>query len=453
MIEKKCKISYNNRGSAIITAMVVTTVLMVLCLSLLSVAYSLFLSQKGNTSDMPERELLYSAVETFEGELLNTGAVSSSSGGTTGGSGENTGVSEFGESILDTVLLELDNIVKTESGYKLKDGVSSKWLCYDLMAGSSSNPGEASDLEKCSRFFNITSIGSVKIVAQMYWTLPLDWDGTKEKAAGTTLHAIYRLYNAKTMELKVKAEREYKLAGWMNKGSGDPEIPISITGNYSIHFFNCIGSTSKEYLPKALYFNSLDEITFPVLEEYTDYSFHKTSTADSATLIDTREKLLDLFTGEEKHINLFINWGGDGAPYAVRFILNGKCIAVKKWRKNKPTENDWNKTTMEELVSNNKAYYGIDSSDCIGDWIYTDWENNGNPTQVDGDVNVFIVLKSNYIDGKFNEGDDNPTYNIKFDTIPEFTGESLDITVDKGTFHWERVFDSLNENTEPEQGN
>ena len=161
MIEKQRKISYNNRGSAIITAMVVTTVLMVLCLSLLSVAYSLFLSQKGNTSDMPERELLYSAVEAFEGELLNTiPTVVSSNSGETSGSGENAGVSGdytatsgFGKGILDTVISELGKIVKTDSGYSIKSGETPEWLCYELVAGSYSGLGDKTDLEKCSRFF------------------------------------------------------------------------------------------------------------------------------------------------------------------------------------------------------------------------------------------------------------------------------------------------------------
>jgi len=61
----------DNRGSAIITGLVVSTVLMVLCLSLLLISYSLFIATAKSTSDLPNREMLYSAAEALEHELLD----------------------------------------------------------------------------------------------------------------------------------------------------------------------------------------------------------------------------------------------------------------------------------------------------------------------------------------------------------------------------------------------
>ncbi len=237
MIKRKNRISYNNEGSAIITALVVGTVLMVLCLSVLAIAYSLFLSQKANTSDMPKRELLYSAVEAIEEELFNTASDATGASAYTlkllnesGSGGEIDATaqeSEFGKMILNSILAELNTITKDLGTGKYTQGLEN-WLCYKLDSNYSSN----SDLKQCSRFFNLRSIGSVKIVAQVYWEIPKNWDCLQDTFEGTVLHIIYRLYNAENMELEVKTERVYKLGFSMinmttsgsgaSSGTGEP---------------------------------------------------------------------------------------------------------------------------------------------------------------------------------------------------------------------------------------
>ncbi|MBR5180541.1 MAG: cellulose binding domain-containing protein [Lachnospiraceae bacterium] len=168
----------DNKGSAIITGLVVSTVLIVLCLSLLLVSYSLFLSLSKNSSDLSNREMLFSAVEAFEYELTDDS--------------------------LDISNVSTDNIGIREYIYNsIKSG---EWKAY---TGSNEN--------ESFKYFSLTPIGSVKVVVQLYWqkaSLNLVENISEGDAAsglaGSKLNAIYRLYNNKG-EILVKTERSYIL--------------------------------------------------------------------------------------------------------------------------------------------------------------------------------------------------------------------------------------------------
>ncbi len=261
----------DNRGSAIITGLVVSAVLMVLCLSLLLVAYSLFISTSKSTSDMSNREMLYSAAEALEHEITDvtvlpikstgenseisykliadksiiTEGTSSTSGDPT--TYQNLESHEFWKYIYENIWQGFDNnkydntdpakkdYIKTEemNGFTFykQDSTDSSgnaiWQYYDPKAANDayclSNSAHA-DIEKCSKYFNISSIGSVKVVVQFYWELPSGFDGYIYSKAGTVLNAVYMLYNNKG-EMLVRTERKYIL----NATNNDATI-VSSTG-------------------------------------------------------------------------------------------------------------------------------------------------------------------------------------------------------------------------------
>ena len=194
----------DNRGSAIITGLVVSTVLMVLCLSLLLVAYSFFISTYKSTSDLPNREMLYSAAEALEHELTEY-------------------TLEYEEGAEPTLPADhaLWNYVYTniwqgfdpvagKEGVYAQDESNGYWLYFNENDPSANHK----DIEKCSRYFNLSSLGNVKIVVQLYWQLP---NGTDVNAIntdnknGTLLNAIYRMYDNKG-NVMVKSKRAYKLS-------------------------------------------------------------------------------------------------------------------------------------------------------------------------------------------------------------------------------------------------
>ena len=261
----------DNRGSAIITGLVVSAVLIVLCLSLLLVAYSLFISTSKSTSDMSNREMLYSAAEALEHEITDvtvlpikstgenseisykliadksiiTEGTSSTSGDPT--TYQNLESHEFWKYIYENIWQGFDNnkydntdpakkdYIKTEemNGFTFykqdsTDGSGNAiWQYYDPKAANDayclSNSAHA-DIEKCSKYFNISSIGSVKVVVQFYWELPSGFDGYIYSKAGTVLNAVYMLYNNKG-EMLVRTERKYIL----NATNNDATI-VSSTG-------------------------------------------------------------------------------------------------------------------------------------------------------------------------------------------------------------------------------
>ena len=183
----------DNRGSAIITGLVVSAVLMVLCLSLLLVAYSLFLSTSNAALDMPNKEMLYSAADVIGEEItsqtvdVNTYTVITENSGTEGQ--ENTTVTAVPSELWDAI-------------YK---GISTGVWPY-FKTGVDGH----SDLEACSKYYQMTSIGSVKIIVQLYWEPPKEWSGQYDQLDGAVLNAIYRLYNNKNKVL-MKGEKKYNL--------------------------------------------------------------------------------------------------------------------------------------------------------------------------------------------------------------------------------------------------
>lgn len=211
----------DNKGSAMITGLVVSTVLMVLCLSLLLIAYSLFLSTANSTSDLPNREMLYSAAEALEHELLDFSV-------------------QYEDDLLLTDMSDhnfwqyIDNTIW--KGFELAPGTQDiytqsvngdYWMYYDPNDSS----GYHNNLEKCSKYFNLTSIGSVKIIVQLYWELPKGFDGNaanKDSKNGTLLNAIYRMYDNKGT-LLVKAEKKYLYSISQSSGtSGTNYIVLNV---------------------------------------------------------------------------------------------------------------------------------------------------------------------------------------------------------------------------------
>ena len=319
MIKNNKRISYNNKGSAIITALVVSTVVMVLCLSLLAVAYSLFLSQKESTSDMSDRELLYSAIELMEEEITNATWHEEL--------GTSDGESEFGVQILNDIY----NGFTTDpnnTAYMIQNS-DNVWLYYDPNA-SITDPHH--DLEKCSRYFNIRSIGSVKIVVQMYWMLPElsstdgRWDGKAENREGSVLHAIYRLYN-NDMEVKVKVERAYKLA---HTGTTVDEqlsgTGSTASGEYKI-VFKSIKNVNSIFLPDPIYFEQdafdnrslIPNITEKIMNHDIWYSWYTDSNCTSLyNKNNITEADFKIINGQ-KTLELYTNWDNK-LPHRLRFL-------------------------------------------------------------------------------------------------------------------------------------
>lgn len=183
----------DNRGSAIITGLVVSAVLMVLCLSLLLVAYSLFLSASNATSDMPNKEMLYSAADVIGDEIISqTVDVTSYTVITenTDAEGQDTTTTTIAPSALWDIIYQG---ISTEAWPYYKIGVDGH-----------------SDLDACSKYYQMTSIGSVKIIVQLYWEPPKEWTGDYTQLNGALLNAVYRLCN-NDGEVVVKAEKKYKL--------------------------------------------------------------------------------------------------------------------------------------------------------------------------------------------------------------------------------------------------
>ena len=125
----------DNRGSAIITGLVVSTVLMVLCLSLLLVSYSLFISSSKESSELANREYLYSAAEVFEKEIFS--------------------------SVLDTSNIDFEN-PNNISEYIYINLENNNWPSFN-----------GSNIEEASKYFNLTSTGNTKIIVQLYWKMQM----------------------------------------------------------------------------------------------------------------------------------------------------------------------------------------------------------------------------------------------------------------------------------------
>lgn len=207
----------DNRGSAIITGLVVSTVLMVLCLSLLLVAYSFFISTYKSTSDLPNREMLYSAAEALEHELTEY-TLEYEEGAEPALPADHA----LWNYVYTNIWQGFDAVAGKESVYA-QDESNGYWLYFNENDPSANHR----DKEKCSRYFNLSSLGNVKIVVQLYWQLPKGTDVNAintENKDGTLLNAIYRMYDNKGNVI-VKTERTYLLSYTtdLNTSSGSGE--------------------------------------------------------------------------------------------------------------------------------------------------------------------------------------------------------------------------------------
>ncbi|MCR5205474.1 MAG: InlB B-repeat-containing protein [Lachnospiraceae bacterium] len=224
---KRNSISYNmnNKGSAIITALVVSTVLLVLCLSLLLVASSLFSATVSKEADFPDREYIYSVAEEVEKELLNVSCTYKDD------SEMEAFFTQDSHQLWDYIRVNLwQGFIKNGDLYTQyiseEDRVSGKiWPYYDKDASSDNIHGDA---QYYSRYFTLdTGVTSGnKIVVQMYWELPDGWNGDINNKKDTVLHAVYRMYGDND-EVVSKVEKVYKL----DLGMIDPYA------NYTVNYY------------------------------------------------------------------------------------------------------------------------------------------------------------------------------------------------------------------------
>ena len=227
----------DNRGSAIITGLVVSTVLMVLCLSLLLISYSLFIATAKSTSDLPNREMLYSAAEALEHELLDFTVQYEDDLLLTDLNGH-----DFWQYINNTMWQGFELAPGTENFYT-QNVNNSNWPYYNPLDTS----GYHNNLDSCSKFFNLTSIGNVKIVVQFYWELPKEFDGDitkKDYKNGTLLNAVYRMYDNKGV-LLVKTERKYIYSANQSSGSGGSsllvmDVPTTVRLEQGNHYYKYV---------------------------------------------------------------------------------------------------------------------------------------------------------------------------------------------------------------------
>ena len=430
MVKFSKKISYNNKGSAIITALVVSTVVMILCLSLLAVSYSLFLSQKTNTSDLSQKELFYSSIELFEHELLDsiyvdpatdTSLLPADGSIKTGFDG-----SAYGKAILENVCTSLDSYIK--NGFAQNSG----WLYFD---GSVTGHN---DKDNCSKYYYLRSLGSVNIIAQMFWELPsLELTPTNQEKEGTVIHVIYRLYNS-NMEVQIKNERVYRLTKTRHESGGG----VAGTSAYSIEF-KSKNTSYQDCVPSPVYFDTLGSA--PILNDgslwynwYTDVAC--TQIYDNTTLTD------DMFVDAENNpvpLILYTDWD-NSAPIKVDFVVNGVCkkrIIAKAGNIIDQSEAPVPPAVLETDSSDlfirwccNNGKGNQISSDSFFD------ENDGKSAALDNRNYLVFAMYSSYFT--------NSSYtNIKNGKVPGHNGKNIDydeLTNAKSFFSysWERVMDA-----------
>ncbi len=377
MIRNGSKMSYDNRGSALITALVVSVVLMVLSLSLLAVSYSLFLSQKKNTSDTNERELLYSAIEVFEQELMNGGHKVFDEKATEKIKADNPdNLSLFGTKIVDSIFK-----------YSLNDNTDASlkeiaaWKNFDLAVYNDKNSDEEKEkyIKDVSRFFNINGYGKYNIDIQMYWeynsTNETSSDSTdSDKMKGILLHVIYRLKAIKNedetdADTLIKNERIYRLGtsvcgtkiendeadGQNGEESEGQNTDTDTTDYYALEFGGIRGQEGK-YAVDPEFFQGLaisddsskypyDNTKFPYIkireDEFDDKLIEKYDCLSFLTIEGfdkwycdsnktkpwngTYRQVWDAWNDSKKIRILRTDWNGM-VPVRIKFIINGNYI-------------------------------------------------------------------------------------------------------------------------------
>ncbi len=471
MIQKSRRISYDNRGSALVIALVVSAVLMVLSLSLLAVSYSLFLSLKNNKNGTNEREMFYSAIEVFEQELMDGG---------------HNDLSELSDEELADLKKDDENLFGTQIVYSIYNycnqnsmlGNTIAWPCLDTER----------DIEDSSRFFELTCIGSYNIVIQMYWEKIYD-----VSESGNTyeilLHAIY--YLKKGEEIIIQNKRSYRLVDKLKSDvkpnpedrQGTKIIKFSLITNQS--FIN------KYYKDKTTRYYEVDPDFLPgvdangnnngiriSLEEFNDPDFnvydlfpgiehdeneqwwHIGSDLNNKEVWDGHPQSLFVKDNGEPDYGATDKWArtnwNNAVPVRLKFIINGYYLDLNiyNYRYIKYIDKTGSQAfTKQQLNDNIKKILlelcGVDENDYSDDnfldnitWVYKDEADNkyheffyGDDPFIEG--NYKTIAKTYYVFATF------PSYysgeNLIESKIIPFNGNVVDPECVYRTYSFERV--------------
>lgn len=290
--KRRNRFHLDNSGSALITALVVSAVLLVLCLSLLLVSYALFSDVNEQNVEMPKRELAFSVAEEMEHELFDVNC--------------DYATEEEMEAFYEASKDELWKYVRYNIWQNFGPGgqmtTEDTWLYYD-----EKTPGH-NNLEECSRYFSMdTGSSASNITVQLYWELPEDFDGDTDRKEGTILHAVYRLYEDN--EVSFKTEREYIL----DMGAVEPVV----VNRYRVSF----NSNGHGTAPEAQIVIETETAEEPDALTADGYDFKGWYTSPDCK----DEELYDFSTPVTEHIILYAKW--TRTLFDVTFSANGHGTA------------------------------------------------------------------------------------------------------------------------------
>ncbi len=423
---KRISKSYNmnNKGSAIITALVVSAVLLVLCLSLLLVAFSLFTSSVSNTTDFSDREYIYSVVEEVERELTGVNASYTDTQTLYSFFTDENDNHKFWDYIRCNLWQGFEANSNGAYDQRAEDSNITGGIWPYYKENETNNHG---NLEKCSKYFtlNTEDQSKRKVIAQFYWELPENWNGTLEDKNGTILHAIYRMYG-NNGEVISKVEKIYKLDMDMVK-------PLK---NYTITFYAIKDEFSENSVSGKLKLGSMsiyegEAIITPPnfnldLDELSGYKF-RDGNWFYVNIVSSE--------GEENPLNEYSETNIWDFNSVIENDLELYIICVK----NKVTAtfhninpNDSNEISVQEVTIGEKV--DKPSTPTCDDYIFVDWYKSSSTDAVKWDFsdriydNVDIYAKwkkihtvtfelRNGLDSKYSiskpDGFDSETYSVK----------------------------------------
>ncbi|MBR4341616.1 MAG: hypothetical protein IKP88_02710 [Lachnospiraceae bacterium] len=418
MIECKRKISYDNRGSALIMALVVSAVLMVLSLSLLAVSYSLFLSEKNNTGGSNERELFYSAIEVFEQELISGGHKDLSEITVEGASELYKDEDTFGTQIVDSIF----NYCNREKPEALVAGIK-EWPCYDP---TDTSKDADTAIKESSRFFDLTCLGSYEVSIQMYWEKDNTSDGSNT-VNGVLLHVIYFL--KKVEETVLKTERIYRLETVAESATkpkqdqrqGKKIIKFALSTetkneNYFVGKSDKYYKVDPEFLPGGekgikITEDEFNDETFNIYNLFPGVNvegwWHTGSKLSETPPWDGSPKMLCGETFDTSTVSMArTNWDHK-VPVRIKFIVNGYLLDLNIYEYRytkfiKPEEEDiygqvFNKDKLNGVISKKLLEVcGVDAADIGDDYL-------SNITWVIKDVNDYYDFFFDGINPKINK--------------------------------------------------
>lgn len=317
------KISYDNRGSALIIALVVSAVLMVLCFSLLAVSYSFYLAQNKNSrSGTNDRELFYSAIEAFEQELMSSGL---------------NHFEVLRESEIDEYTLKYykeDNSIGRQFGTEIVVSI------YNYISNEYSDD-VVSDINPWpnneTRLFTLTSFGPYNIIIELYWDYDVDkvYNSSTDKLESVLLHASYTL--KKKDEELIKNNRIYRMENTFGsikkvKSDGNNTLKFDLPGNsYSFpnkNYYNVDAS----FLPEIKLsddekndenFNVFDS-RLPGMNIYTWHVGSKLN--ETATWNGVPKDLFSIQDGNNKTSRTARTDWDHEVPVCIKFIINDYCL-------------------------------------------------------------------------------------------------------------------------------